>query len=318
MQPEINKPHPVDSRILLYRMAKQVAAIVAIVFVIKLLVLDIIPVKGNQMAPAIRNSDHLLMLRLPYLPVLRLMSGYSRGSPVIFSIPFSKKLGCLRIAGVGGDTVSVEDGVFRNSKSFIRSVPASDTSPRTEVMPAEFSPRDYIDPFRVPKPGDTLALDSLDPYGLCFAIAVIRQENPASKFRLKPKVIIDDTASTDYFISDFVLYKGRLDSIPDTCSYDWFFWKRLTEYLQATMKDRKVSLSFEFFQDGTEMTRYVVTKRFLFLLADNWKNGFDSRYFGPVLASSIFGRPFLILWSFSAKEETKGRLNIKRLGRFLQ
>jgi hypothetical protein len=258
------------------------------------------------------------MLRLPYLPLLRRINGYSRGTPVIFSVPFSKKLGCLRIAGVGGDTVGVEDGVFRNSKSFVKRVPASDITPRTEVMPAEFSPRDYIDPFRVPRPGDTLVLDSLDSYDLCFAIAVIRQENPSAKCKLKPKVIIDDTASTDYFISDFVLYKGRLDSIPDSSSYDWFFWKRLTEYLQETMNGRKVTLSFEFFQDGAKTTRYAVKNRFLFLLADNWKNGFDSRYFGPVLASSIFGRPFFILWSFSTKEGTGDRLNFKRLGRFIR
>jgi len=63
-QPERNKPHPVDSRVILYRMTRQVAAIVAIVFLLKLLFVDIIPVRGNQMAPAIRSSDRVLMLRL--------------------------------------------------------------------------------------------------------------------------------------------------------------------------------------------------------------------------------------------------------------
>lgn len=318
MQSGPNKPHPVDSRIILYRMAKQVAAIVAIVFLLKLLVLDIIPIQGGQMAPAIQNSDRVLVLRLPYLPVVRLINRASRGNPVIFSIPFTKNLGCLRMAGISGDTVSVEDGVFRNSKSFVRRVQASDTTSRTQVMPAEFSPRDYIDPYRVPAPGDTLILDSLDYYSLCFAIAVIRQENPSAKFKILPRVLIDDTVSTDYDISDFALYKGPLDSIPDSLCYDWFFWKRLNEFLQETIRDRKVSLSFEFFQNGAKISRYTVKERSLFLLADNWNKGYDSRYFGPVLESSIFGRPFFILWSFSKKEGKGAGLNFGRLGRFIE
>jgi signal peptidase I len=317
MQTPLDKPHPVDARIILYRIVRQVAGIVAIVFIIKIIFLDIIPIRGNQMAPTILNNDRLLMSRLTYLPVIRNFVARSRGTPVIFTIPFTKKLGCLRIAGKGGDTVSVEDGIFRNSTGFTKRVFASDTTPRTDVMPAEFSPRDYIDPFRVPMPGDTLRLDSLDSYNLCFAVAAIRQENPTSKFTLKPKVIIDDTASANYYIADFVLYKGPLDSLPDSNRYDWFFWKRLTEYLQGTLKDRKVSLSFEFFKDGVKTTRYAVKKRFLFLLADNWNRGYDSRYFGPVLASSIFGRPFLILWSFSTNEEKSGGLDAKRLGRVI-
>jgi signal peptidase I len=313
-----NKPHPVDSRIILYRMAKQVAGIVAIVFLLKLLVIDIIPIQGSQMAPAVQNSDRVLVLRLPYLPIIRIINLPSRGNPVIFSIPFTKKFGCLRIAGVSGDTVSVEDGIFRNSKSFVRQVRASDTTSRNQVMPAEFSPRDYIDPYRVPAPGDTLHLDSLDYYGACFAAAVVRQENPSAPFNLIPRVLIDDTVSVDYDLSEFALFKGSLDSIPDSLRYDWFFWKRLSEFLQESIRDRKVSLSFEFFQNQGKITRYAVKKRFLFLLADNWNKGYDSRYFGPVIASSIFGRPFFILWSFSKKEGKGKRLNLGRLGRFIE
>jgi hypothetical protein len=318
MQSESDKPHPVDARIILYRMAKQVAAIVAMVIALKLLILDIVPMHGSQMAPAIENSDHLLMLRLPYVPFMHLLGGRVRGDPVIFTLPFAKSLGCLRIAGVSGDSVGVEDGVFRNTKAFVKRIPSSDTIPRTEVMPAEFSPRDYCSPVRIPAPGDTIGIDSLDSYALCFAASVIRQENPRAKCKIIPRIVIDDTASTEYRIAEFAIYKGRLDSIPDSCGFDWFFWKRLNDYLQGSMRDHKVSLAFEFFMNGTKMTRYAVKNKFLFLLADNWNKGFDSRYFGPVIASSIIGRPYFILWSFSTNEGTKGRLNLRRLGRFIR
>ena len=313
---------PVDSRSVLYRMAKQTAFFVAIALAAKILLLDIVAVKGSQMAPSIISGDRLLVLRLPYLPFLPPVIGRSRGTPVIFSFPSAKTTrparGYLRIAAVSGDTVAVDSGVFRNSHKSGPDGARRDSDMESDVLPAEFSPRDFLAPLRVPAPADTLALDSTSLPRLFTAISVIRQENPSSAFSLKPQVYFNDTLSSDYFIPDFVLYRGPLDSIPENYRYDWFFWQRLSEYLRQVSSGRKVSISFPFYKDGVRMNRYVVKTRFLFLLADNWKTGFDSRYFGPIAASRVFARPLCVVWSYSKQSETKSGVNLVRLGRIIR
>jgi signal peptidase I len=318
--------HPVDSRAILYRMARQTAFFVIIILIIKILFLDIVAVSGDQMAPSIIRGDRLLVLRLPYLPGLPAIMGRARGTPVIFSFPSeklrgartSKGRGYLRIAGVSGDTVAVDSGVFKNSRARASKFVRRDSVVKSEVLPAEFSPRDFLEPQRIPGPGDTLRLDSANLPRLFSAYAVIKQENPSSVFSLTAKLYFNDTLATDYVIADFVLYKGPLDSIPDTCRYDWFFWKRLQEYLHQISGGRKTAISFTFSKDGAVITRYRVKSRFLFLLADNWKHGFDSRYFGPVAASRVFGRPLCVVWSFTNHSDTKRGLNLARLGRIVR
>jgi signal peptidase I len=318
--------HPADSRTILYRMARQTAGIVVVVLIAKIALFDIVLVKGDQMAPSIVHGDRVLVLRLPYLPILPSMVGRSRGTPVIFSLPRERKggsdpgvkRGYLRIAGVSGDTVAVDSGVFRNHRMRVPQVLRPNSTIENEVLPPEFSPRDFLEPMRVPAPGDTLQLDSTGLPRLFWALSVIKHENPSSTFSLKAQLYFNDTLAADYFIADFVLYKGPLDSVPEKYRYDWFFWKRLTVYLRQVSGGRTTSLSFIFCKDGVRVTRYVVKSRYLFLLADNWKNGFDSRYFGPVAASSVFGRPLCVVWSYSKRSETNGGLHPARLGRIIR
>jgi hypothetical protein len=65
------------------------------------------------------------------------------------------------------------------------------------------------------------------------------------------------------------------------------------------------------FKGAEKVTHYRVKKSFIFLLADDWRKGFDSRYFGPVPVSSIKGRPVCVLWSW-AHGEGGGFLRINR------
>jgi hypothetical protein len=185
------------------------------------------------------------------------------------------------------------------------------------VMPAQYSPRDFVEAACVPGKGERINLDSLTPYGFFFATTAIRQENPSSVFSMQPHLFLNDTLSTDYFIADFALYKGPLDSVPAVCRYDWFFWKRLAEYIRLTETDRSVKLSFTLYQDNARIGSYVFREQFLFLLADNWDKGYDSRYFGPVAESRVFGRPFLVLWSFRRTADGGTGFSIRRLGRIL-
>jgi hypothetical protein len=85
----------------------------------------------------------------------------------------------------------------------------------------------------------------------------------------------------------------------------------LRENLRYTLANRKVALTFSLWKHDTEVEQYRVRKRFAFLLADNWAEGFDSRYFGPVSCSAIEGKAVAIVWSTarrdSAAKEESGR-----------
>lgn len=305
--------YTLDGRAIFYRMGRQAVVIVAAVLLIKVILADIVAVRGDQMAPSVTPGDRCLVLRLTSLPLVRDYFPLSRNSPVVFSFPRALKTdgrrGCLRIAGIAGDTVSIENGAFRNSRGPAMR-PAIDSG---EVAPANYSPRDFLPAVRVPGPGDILRLDSLDLYPLFCAIAVIQQENAGAAFSLTPRLTVNGSPRNDYYLSDFALYKGRLDSIPEAGRWDWFFWYRLGEYLQQVLKNRTVALSLVLTMNGVPLHTYAVKKKFVFLLADNWKQGMDSRYFGPVAASAIFGRPVAVLWSSSGK-----KVNFKRMGRIIK
>jgi signal peptidase I len=313
MQSERRKKQQVDPFTVIFRLAKDAAVIIAVVVAVKALLLDIVAVRGDQMSPSIKSGDHLLTFRLPYLPLIRNALGPSRNQPVIFSFPFLKKRGCLRVAGVSGDTIRVDSGVVRNSRNKKPSRFMLDTINPTDLLPEEYSPRDFMPAMILPLPGTALALDSLELFPFFTALSIIRQENPGSDCSLSVALEINGTAAVDYYLADFVLYKGALNAVPDSLRYNWFFWSRLTEYLRLAFPGRMQRLVFSFSKDGSRVTDYTVRKRFLFLIADHEKSGYDSRYFGPVMSSRVFGRPLAVLWSFSSGHG----INLKRLGRFI-
>ena len=313
MQSERRKKQKVDPFTVIFRLTKDAAVIIVVVVAIKVLLLDIVAVRGNQMSPSIQSGDLLLTFRLPYLPVIRKVSGPSRNQPVIFNYPFSKKRGCLRIAGVPGDTVLVDSGVLKNSRNKKPAKPMQDSIKPIDLLPQEYSPRDFMPPMVLPPVGTTLMLDSLDLFPFFTALSIIRQENPRSDCSLSVALEINGTVAVDYYLADFVLYKGALDAVPDSQRYDWFFWSRLNEYLHLAYPDRMQRLVFSFSKDDARVTEYTVRNRFLFLIADQKKSGYDSRYFGPLMSSRLFGRPLAVLWSFSPDH----KINLKRLGRVI-
>jgi signal peptidase I len=296
-------PHqPVDRRLLAYRIVKQIVLLVAVIILVKLLFFDIVAVQGDQMAPTIVRGDRMLVFRLPFLPLVRAIAIPSRNRVALFDFPFDKTRGCLRIAGVSGDTVAIDSGVLKNSADAALRIPPPAARLLRELLPPEFAPRDYLPALRIPGPGDSFALGSLDLFHFFSVLSIIRQENPSSGIRLQPVLSVDSTASSDYVIADFALYKGRLDSVPDSSRYNWFFWNRLNSYLhQVIDSSRNACLSFDVFKDGTKVTNYRVKNRYVFLVADNWDRGLDSRYFGLIAADRVFGKPLCVLWSRDKK-----------------
>jgi signal peptidase I len=304
-----------DSRIILYKVIRQLVLIVLVALLIKSCFVDSIAIRGSQMAPTLLIGDQTLVSKFTSLPYLREIIKPSIGKPVIYANALNRKERfCMRVAGIAGDTIAIDSGVVYNSKNGIVALKGREKA--SVVLPANFSPRDFYNNYRIPSRGDILYPDSLTLRDFFSAVAVIRQENPKSIVTVNQDLYIDDTLSNDYYIKEFSLYKGTLDTLPSKYDFDWFFWDRLTQYINVTTEDYAVDIRFTVNIDSVPVSKYVVKEDYVFMLADNWSDGLDSRYTGPVMRKTITGNVFFVIWSWNIAEG--GGINFKRIGRIIR
>ena len=140
-----------------------------------------------------------------------------------------------------------------------------------------------------------------------------RPPNPRAACRVRADLFIDGKQSNNFKITSFSLYNGTLETIPKKFEYDWFFWGRLKEYLSHSLHGKDIALTVSLIKNGVPVVRYVLKENFVFLLADDWRKGFDSRYYGPVRAASIKGRVICVLWSIRPPGQGGSLMRMDRL-----
>ncbi|MBD3392874.1 MAG: signal peptidase I [Chitinivibrionales bacterium] len=307
---------PLDFRLMAYRVVKLLLIAVLAGVAVKWALFDTVLITTDQMMPALLPGDRVLLSRAACAPPLQWFVRLSRRTPVVFRHPRNDTdLGCLRIAGIPGDIVSISNGIVSILNEPTEKLVGKEDS--ADVLPPGYSPRDWIDPFRLPVPGDTYALDTLTLRDFIFLWAVIQQENSPRKYILQPWIQVDDSIVADYFISDFSLYKGPLGEVPAHLANQWFFWDRLEEYLAAVLTGNSVSLGFSLTRDGSAVDTYRVKESYYFLVADNWRDGFDSRYTGPVGGHLFKGAVVCVAWSFTPGRRFLSGLRAGRLCRIV-
>ncbi|MGB7568225.1 MAG: S26 family signal peptidase [Chitinivibrionales bacterium] len=303
---------PKDLRITIYRVVKYLVIIVALTLAVKYLLLDSVRIQTDQMSPALLDGDRVCLLRVPFFWPFTRMIVPARRAPVIFEHPlFPKSLECLRVAGLPGDSMVISGGrflVMNKPGTTLGTLLASE-----DVLPIDFAPRDSMEPYRLPRRGDTIDLDSLSLRDFFYACAMIQQENPGAACHVRADLFIDGKPSNDFKITSFPLYNGALEAIPKKFEYDWFFWGRLKEYFSHALNGKDIALTLSLSKNGVRIFRYCLKENFVFVLADDWCKGFDSRYFGPVRAASIKGRVVCVLWSMRHPEKGIGFLRMDRL-----
>ncbi len=298
MTTEKNTVKHFDLRMAIYRSIKQLLGIVLFGLIIKFAFCDTFLIKSDQMEPVIQNGDRVILSRTPTTVPLKWISPLTHSDLIIFNYPHhSKKPGNLRIAGKPGDNVIIQEGILsilnKPGLSFVHK------HSEEETLPKEYSPRDNMGHYRIPKKGESIALDTLSIRDFIFLYSMILQENPKKHYTFQPRLFIDDSLSNEYFIKDFPLYAGSFNAIPDSLFTNWFFWDRLKAYLIASNNDNKMRIAFSILDDEVPIVNYTIRKSFYFLISDSWCTGYDSRYWGPVAATAIEGKIVGILWSFA-------------------
>lgn len=294
---------------------RQFAFIVFIGVFVKLFVFDTSIIKGSQMEPTLQSGDRLFLFKTPFLPGIQNIFKVNRNDVVVFKNPdLNGKMNCLRVIAVSGDTIEIDSGKIK--KPLLKKKHVAEAK-LTSIIPATFSPRDFLTPYRIPKPGDSISLEGSGIRDFFYSVTIIRQENPKSKITVKPRMFVGDSIIENFRIEKFSLYKGSIDSIPEQFQFDWFFWDRLNEYLQYSFSGKNFLLSFSLLKDGTVMDKYKVQDSYMFVLADNWENGLDSRYTGPVSTHSVQSGVLAVLWSWE-NLQNKNRFRWDRIGRIVR
>lgn len=303
----------IDLRVTVYHMVRIIIIAAILAFLVKATLIDTVRMSGSQMSPSIINGDRLLTLRTPYIPVFRRLFTPPYDKALVFRN--AEGLNILRVAAASGDSLSLDSGtVFAQVPlPVINSFQLS----KDDLVPEEYAPRDFFSTYHLPGKGTNLIINRLSLRDLFFTVDIIRQEHTDDTVTIKPYLLLDDSVHSNYELTDFMFYKGLLDSVPDTLKSNWFFWNRLEEYLYQKYSDRKVTLYFTVLLNNLEIEEYRVKDDYYFLIADNRRSGLDSRYTGPVRKSRCFGRVAMVLWSHGKSEDNKWHFRFNRMGRFI-
>ncbi len=285
---------PVDTPIAVYRLTRQFLAIVVAGVLIKWLLFSVVSVRTSHMRPSLLDGDRVIVRRGMGAPGLLFGAAPRRGAVVLCDLPGAGDIRTfLRVAAVPGDTLRIDSA----SVTVSGQPPLKRVALDSMVLPAEYAPRDFFAPWAVPRRGTVLDLDSLSQRDLLFAASIHARQYPRRTVDVDQVLFVDGIPSNEYIIANFLLYEGAFDSIPDSLDLNWFFWDRLRENLRFSLKDREVRLDFALLDNGVRLTQVTVKRSFVFVLADNWEEGFDSRYFGPLSTAAIHGVASRLLWA---------------------
>lgn len=315
MKENNNNINKTELRLRIYYSVKLILITIILAFFVKFFLFSIIKISGQQMEPTILNGDRLLIFKRYSIQLFSFLFKPAYNKIVLFNYDRSKKPFLLRVAAKSNDVIRIDSGVVyvnnSNSQKINLFKPESN-----ELIPSEYSPRDFFEPYKVPAKGELITLSKTSLRDLFFALEIIKQENPNKKIEIKTQIFIGDSIKKDYKIEKFYLYEGSLDSVPDSLN-NWFFWTKLKEFLDYTKEKDRVLLYFSISIDSIVIDEYQVKNNYLFLLADNRKEGLDSRFIGPISISNCIGTPVMVLFSIGKDLNKKTKIRFKRIGRLI-
>ncbi len=281
----------------------------AVIIAVKSFIIDIYKINETSMDPGLIPGDRVLITKLISSPLLKRFFRPEPGDAVVFSHPGDPDLpGCLRVAGIPGDTVYVSKGVFCNTVRPDLSEMISSEHPDLRELGS-------FPPIRLPSRGDRVQLEDLPFIKRVIYYSMIRQETNEKRLSIDMQVYRKGKMIEDFFIEDFLLYSGKLSEIPDSLAYKWSFWAKLKEHILVSTDEKNIQIRPLLRYKEEILHEYEFRNGYFYLLSDNLSRKTDSRNFGPVASNNLKGKAGLILWSKTPENSIFRSL---RFDRFLE
>ncbi len=252
-------------------------------------------VVDESMYPTLQSGDHILTNRF-----VKLVKGESwqpkKGDLITFKHPQNElALEIKRIAAQSGDTIEIKKGIVHVNGAKADFLPqrANEESLETPFL----DPRLEFESYVIPKPGDTVYLENLGVREFQFALELLKQENPTAQYQLDCTLMLNEKAIPDSSIGPF--FKLDLDSAKgfELDSLNWIDLANLETQLSNRYPTDNISFKHSLYHRGELMEFFVVQKNNYFVIGDNWRTSFDSRYWGVLSSEKLFSKPFIIFWS---------------------
>lgn len=206
---------------------------------------------------------------------------FTREIPSKIAYEYDGKILSGILSAKSGDTVSVTGGMFYINKEFI-----PEYSFETDAaISAEFSPRDNLPPFEIPKIGDKIVYAKDDIAAACFLYGIMRQ---IEDVKLNIILSVNEENKNNFFINDFTLYKGMFADIPDDLKSSKYFWNAFLLWYGENISSGAQLKAEILNSDGNVISGWQVRENYYFITVPH-RNGFDSRYTGAIAESKIIG-----------------------------
>ncbi len=242
-------------------------------------------------------------------------SHVKRGDIVIFKSPFPPYLEFVkRAVAVSGDTVYYHEKKLYINGKFVPLPPEG-----KNVDPFYRPIRDEFGPFVVPKIGDVIKYDSLNPRSFEFFKNLYWQHYPDHNLYVKRTFVIDGKETDSYIYKSVNLPPLEINSI-NFDTLQWYFIEDILKYLREDKGDSSIYIKQVLYDNGVKVDSLVVKYRCYFMMGDNRDLSQDSRFWGVLADNMVLAKPLIIYFSFDGESVNKSffeRIRWGRIGRFI-